>query len=199
MVKNLKGGKGHKKLGAKYSNIAQEQTQIRLKKDVDERYGMVESILGNGHFYVCCDDDQKRICRIGGKFKKRRRDNLVVKNGFVLIGLYGFETQVKDKMEKCDLLETYTDTEVKRLLDKEKDTNSRKFIEKVLNQQFESTEKATTDDKGFDFLTDDEIMLKKQFEEELLGREKPLQGTEQQEGNKKIDDEKEQIIDFEDI
>lgn len=168
MVKNLKGGKGHKNLARKYNNVSEEQTRLRLREDEDERYGIVETILGNGHFYVLCDDDIKRLCRIGGKFKKRRRDNLVVKNGFVLIGLYGFETEIKDKIQKCDLMETYTDMELKRLMDKERDMKARQFIERAINQQVSEKQQTCLDkDSGFDFLTDEQLLLREEHDKVL--------------------------------
>jgi initiation factor 1A len=164
MVKNLKGGKGHKNLARKYNNVSEEQTKLRLREDEDEHYGIVETILGNGHFYVICDDDVKRLCRIGGKFKKRRRDNLVVKNGFVLIGIYGFETEIKDKIQKCDLMETYTDTELKRLMDKERDPKARRFIERAVNQQISEKQQTCIEkDTGFDFLTEEQILQREEF------------------------------------
>jgi initiation factor 1A len=176
MVKNVKGGKGHKNLARKYTNVAEEQMSVRIKKEEDEKYGVVESILGNGHFYVNCEDDQKRICRIGGKFKKRRRDNLVLKNGFVMVGLYGFETKMSStSLEKCDLLETYSDSDLKRLFDKEKDTQSRTFINNAIHQQQHSDTSSSSSsskrheggapyDDGFDFVTEEEWNQRMQME-----------------------------------
>jgi initiation factor 1A len=182
MVKNVKGGKGHKNLARKYNNVALQQTSVRIKKEEGELYGVVSNILGHGHFYVMCEDDKKRICRIGGKFKKRRRDNTVVTNGFVMIGLYEYETTSSKKandIEKCELMEVYSDSDVKCLYDKEKDADSKRFIQKAINQQALTNNKSSSSssssssckeaavDSGFDFLSEDEMNQRIAMEEQL--------------------------------
>jgi hypothetical protein len=95
------------------------------------------------------------------------------KNGFVLIGIYGFETEVIGKIQKCDLMETYTDSELKRLMVKEPEVCARQFIERVINQQMststssEHQQEMKQTDSGFDFLTDDQIKQKEELMETM--------------------------------
>ena len=204
MVKNVKGGKGHKNLARKYNNVALQQTSVRVKKEEGELYGVVSNILGHGHFYVMCEDDKKRICRIGGKFKKRRRDNTVVTNGFVMIGLYEYESSSSKKandFEKCELMEVYSDSDVKCLYDKEKDSDSKRFIEKAINQQAltssnKSSCKEAAVDSGFDFLNEDEMNQRIAMEEQLK-----IRSSGAVEGGAAIDetDATEGYINFDDI
>ena len=127
MVKNLKGGK-HKNLARKY-NTEEKNFKVRFKVDAMEHYGFVEKILGFGHFDAQCDDGVLRRCMIPGKFKKRKRDNLVVVGGFILIGEYEFETGSKLKMKKGSLLETYSETDMRTIMDQTRgDDSMRSFF-----------------------------------------------------------------------
>jgi len=148
MVKNLKGGKGHKNLARKhiYGNDS-SVSNVRKKVDEFEHYAFVDSILGNGHLYVNCDDDVKRLCRIPGKFKKKRRDNLVTKTGFLLIGCFDFGNK-----DKCELLEVYSEQEYNRIFTSEIDEKLLRFM----NTTTETSHGAAAAAADFDFVFNDD-------------------------------------------
>ena len=68
---------------------------------------------------VICIDEQPRLCFIRGKFKGRgKRDNTLKTGTWVLIGLREWnmdKVSTQDALQKCDLLEVYTDLDKERL------------------------------------------------------------------------------------
>ena len=106
MVKNVKGGK-HKNQARKH--LVSSDKKLRLKEDDLELYACVLTKLGGNKLEVFCMDGVKRLCTIPGKFSNRRRDNLIEKGSFLLVGLRDWETA--RERENCDLLETYNETE----------------------------------------------------------------------------------------
>jgi len=150
MVKNLKGGSGHKNLARKNVKAEGNQYNVRMKTDSLEHYAFVEKNLGNGHLDVLCDDQLVRRCMIPGKFKKHKRNNLITLNGFILVGEYEFETTMKDKMQKCSLLETYSEQDYKEILDKSaNDDKLYSFLHLKRNSTVEKMSSYVDD--GFDF------------------------------------------------
>jgi len=120
MVKNVKGGSSHKKMARKNVNQPSARTsRLRTSEDELELYAQVTSICGGGICKVLCIDGNERLCVIRKKFKGRGIHNNFVSVGkWVLVGSREFETSNigtnKTKLDKCDLLEVYSD------LDKEK-------------------------------------------------------------------------------
>ena len=123
MVKNTKGGSGHKSQARKYEATKQSDTKTRFSQDEYEYYAQVVATLGNGMCHVMCMDGKKRLCIIRGKFRGRgKRDNIVSNGKWVLVGGRDFEPERAgngsnkgDILEKCDLLEVYTDLDKERL------------------------------------------------------------------------------------
>lgn len=118
MVKNTHGGSGHKKFARKHNT--KSNNKLRMSNDECEIYGIVTRMLGNGMFYCHCIDNVVRLGHIRGKFTGRnKRDNIVEIGKWVLIGLREWDTSTstKDKLQQCDLLEVYTDTDKQRLKD----------------------------------------------------------------------------------
>jgi len=122
MVKNVKGGSGHKAQGRKFTTNT-SQTKTRLSQDNLEYYAQVVALLGNGMCHVMCKDGKKRLCIIRGKFRGRgKRDNIIGTGSWVLVGGREYESvenrsgEGKD-LEKCDLLEIYSDLDKERLKD----------------------------------------------------------------------------------
>lgn len=119
MVKNTKGGSGHKSQARKYEATKQSYTKTRFAEDDYEYYAQVVATLGNGMCHVMCMDGKKRLCIIRGKFRGRgKRDNIVSNGKWVLVGGRDFESERGgngDKLEKCDLLEVYSDLDKERL------------------------------------------------------------------------------------
>ena len=125
MPKNTKGGSGHKSLASKDCQ-PKANARTRISVDEYELYGQVKSMTGNGMCIVFCQDSKFRLCIIRGKFKgKGKRDNIIVTGSWVLVGLREFETEhevgkidpgtltgkqkEKNKLDKCDLLELYSE------------------------------------------------------------------------------------------
>ncbi len=132
MPKNTKGGSGHRGLASKDCQT-KANLKTRLSVDEFELYGQVKSMTGNGMCIVFCQDNKFRLCIIRGKFKgKGKRDNIIVAGSWVLVGLREFETEhevgiidpstltgkqkEKNKLDKCDLLELYSEKDKNYLI-----------------------------------------------------------------------------------
>jgi len=120
MVKNTKGGSGHKSQARKYENTGKVSNfKTRFSEDEFEYYAQVTAILGNGMCHVMCKDGKKRLCIIRGKFRGRgKRDNTLSNGKWVLVGGRDFEAEKTGEgknLEKCDLLEVYSDLDKERL------------------------------------------------------------------------------------
>jgi len=111
MVKNVKGG-NHKNQARKH--VTSYDKKLRLKKDDLELYAYVVSKLGGNKLSVFCLDGKNRLCTIPGKFSSRgRRDNLIEKGSWLLVGLRDWESN--KERENCDLLEVYNEYEKTKL------------------------------------------------------------------------------------
>jgi len=118
MVKNVKGGSGHKSQARKHvmaSSRANHKT--RLSENEYEIYAQVTALLGNGMCHVKDIDNKEYLCIIRGKFRGRgKRDNMLIRGKWVLIGIREFESGGGDKkMQKCDLLEVYSDADKEKI------------------------------------------------------------------------------------
>ena len=118
MVKNTKGGSGHKSQARKYNKPA-TATKLRVSEDPSEIYAVITKRLGGEFCHVKCVDGQTRLCVIRGKFRGGggKKDNFINLNTWVLIGLREFETvkENTNKLQKCDLLEVYNEADKMRL------------------------------------------------------------------------------------
>ena len=114
MVKNATGGKKAKGMASKH--MKPKSKVLRIIQEEGEMYGVVTEKLGGGHAKVCCMDNITRMVVIGSKFKNER----LSRNQMVLIGIREWQTKIQgsDKLEKCDLLEIYTDIETDALIHK---------------------------------------------------------------------------------
>jgi translation initiation factor 1A len=117
MVKNKIGGKRTKRGARKNLNdISSMSRKIRFIEEEGEEYAIVNKIIGNGQCNVMCGDGKLRLCFIRNKFSGRNKHSNLVNNGtWIMIGKRDWETTKKDKLEKCDLLELYSDDEKNRL------------------------------------------------------------------------------------
>jgi translation initiation factor 1A len=133
MVKNTIGGNKSKGQARKHvSSGGKANVDLRISEDVCEVYAIVEKMLGNGMCHVLCDDGVTRLCHIRGKFRGRgKRDNTIENKTWILVGLREWEQDKSDKnskkIENCDLLEVYNNTDKDKLTDKVKDVNWRLF------------------------------------------------------------------------
>lgn len=117
MVKNIGGGK-HKGQARKFVNNSKSSNKLRTSTEEGELYAQVTKMLGNGMCNVQDVDGKIYLCIIRGKFRGRgKRDNTLKNGSWVLIGLRDFETKKegKDAIDKCDLLEVYSDADKERL------------------------------------------------------------------------------------
>ena len=162
MVKNTTGGKGSKGLARKKETAF--TCKLRLPEDDEyEIFAIVTKSLGNCMFHVnCINGLEKLLLRVRGKFSGRnKRNNFISVGTYVLVGLRDFE---KPKYENCDLLEIYSDQEVKRLIDIPSIRNSRFFIQtaETLNNGGEKTEGKISED---DIVFSDTIIIEEKNED----------------------------------
>jgi initiation factor 1A len=114
MGKNITGGynKNNKRVSSQPSN-----NRVRTSTCDEEQYGIVNKMLGNGQCQVLCNDSKNRLCIIRGSFKGKNKSQNVIKVGvWVLVGTRDWETVAPGKLPKCDLLETYKDSDRTKLL-----------------------------------------------------------------------------------
>lgn len=116
MVKNKKGGSGHKKMARKHVRESFRQRRTREAKTDDEMYAKVIQINGGGVCEVLCNDKIQRQMVIRGKFRGRnKRDNTIRINTMVLVGLRDWEILRAKKKPKVDLLEVYNVSDMEQL------------------------------------------------------------------------------------
>lgn len=118
MVKNVKGGSGHKSQARKFAStgVSKQTSKLRIVEEDGEIYAQVIKVFGNGMCDVLCIDEKTRLCIIRGKFRGRgKRDNTIRPGSWVLVGKREWESEKKDEKEKCDLLEVYSDFDIERL------------------------------------------------------------------------------------
>ena len=119
MVKN-NGGNKAKKFASKSFNVPQKATRFAI--DSGEVYAIINKIMGGNMCEVLCIDGIIRNCIIRGKFSgKRKRDNILIRGKWVLVGLRDWEVTAKEK-QKCDLLEVYNDMDKEKLIKNAKDS-----------------------------------------------------------------------------
>jgi initiation factor 1A len=163
MVKNTTGGNKQKGQARKFANSSTQQSnKLRVSENEYEIHGQVTQLLGNGMCYVDCIDSIK-LCIIRGKFRGRgKKDNILKKGTWVLVGVRDWEsiTENKKQMQKCDLLEVYSE------LDKEKlKTLPGKWTKFISNDNLFTQ---TTEVAGeFDFIDDTNEEYKKIMEDEI--------------------------------
>ena len=119
MVKNKIGGKNTKRGARKNMNDSATTHKLRYidPENKEEHYGIVSKIIGNGQVHVLCDDGKERLCMVRYKFSGRNKSsNLVLNGSWVIVGLRDWETKQENKLEKCDLLEIYSNNEKNKLI-----------------------------------------------------------------------------------
>ena len=117
MVKNKTGGKNAKRGARKIMNESSQSKKLRVIEDKDEYYGIVTKELGNGQLEVLCMDNKTRLCFIRYKFSGRNKSrNKISRGSWIIVGVRSWETKIPDKMEKCDLIEIYTNSEKNDLI-----------------------------------------------------------------------------------
>jgi len=128
MVKNTKGGSKAKGFARKHANST-NNNDVRTVEEEGEIYAIVTKMCGGSMFQCYGIDHVERLCHIRGSFSgRKKRDNIVLNGGWVLIGVREWdkkdeETQSssstaskKKKLPQCDLLEVYNDKDRERLI-----------------------------------------------------------------------------------
>ena len=163
MGKNTQGGSSHKKFARKFNtNNSLHINRLRVSEDEAEIYAIVSKMLGNGMFHCHCIDNKIRLGHIRGKFSGRgKRDNLVEGGKWVLIGLREWDmpnekpnvSLTKAKIQHCDLLVVYTDSDKQRL----KESVSVDWHILDNNDVSNDTNNQSNEDDVFMFSTDKDI------------------------------------------
>lgn len=102
MPKNTGMGGNKRKKGKKQVSEARELTY----KGEMEEYGQVVRLLGDARLEIQCTDNVKRVGHIRGKMRKR---NWIANGDVILVSLREYEN------EKCDVIDKYTEDEVRKL------------------------------------------------------------------------------------
>jgi len=113
MVKNVKGGSGHKSQARKFV-APKASSKTRLVTEEGEQYAYVTNKSGGENCVVICQDDTLRRCVIRGKFRSSRgkRDNFITKGTWVLVGIRDWASSAN---AVCDLLEVYKENDKTKL------------------------------------------------------------------------------------
>jgi len=87
-----------------------EITRVRMPyRRNGEMFARVVDIYGQERMGVFCEDGKHRVGRIRGKIKKRV---WIRKGDLVIVNPWEFETEIKDKKEKCEISWRYLKHEV---------------------------------------------------------------------------------------
>ena len=131
MVKNTNGGSKAKGFARKHANNNNNNNDVRVVEQEGEIYAVVTKMCGGSMFQCYGIDHVERLCHIRGSFSgRKKRDNIVVNGGWVLVGLREWDrkdeekqstsssssTTKKVKLPQCDLLEVYNDKDREKLL-----------------------------------------------------------------------------------
>ena len=174
MVKNTTGGNKHKGQARKLVTNFKQTTRLRLAEEEGEIYAQVTKMLGNGMCHVICIDKQTRLCIIRGKFRGRgKRDNTLKIGTWLLIGIREWEIEKiasEKDLQKCDLLEVYTELDKERLK-KTVNNNWSIFIEN--DATFTNTKAEASHDISFD-LDGGVDEYKQMMEMEIKNSNQPL-------------------------
>lgn len=157
MVKNTHGGSSHKKFARKH-NGGSHSNKLRVSEDNAEIYAIVTKMLGNNMFHCHCLDGEVRLGHIRGKFTGRsKRDNIVERGKWVLIGLRDWDAPSRDKLQHCDLLEVYSDTDKHRLRESVEENWSILDTNDVTNESIKEFVAVGLDESNFTFATEQDF------------------------------------------
>ena len=116
MVKNKKGGRSHKKMSSKDNKSSERTSKLILPRVEGEMIAAVIQQYGHGNVNVICNDGVERLCVIRKKFRGRhKRDNQIILNSLIMIGIRSYEVVAVGKKPKCDLLYVYSNEQKKEL------------------------------------------------------------------------------------
>jgi translation initiation factor IF-1 len=203
MVKNVSGGSSHKKFGRKFSALnIKAGHKLRVSEDEGELYCVVTKNLGNNMFHCCSTGRVTYLGHIRGKFTGRgRRDNTITTGVWVLIGLREWDNKdvatkgTKVKLQQCDLLEVYNDSDKQRL----KETVHEEWDVLVANDptKLSSDQKKVEDE--FTFQTEKDLERERLIKELNSGTSKKISLVNEQDGEPNVSIVEEDEINIDDI
>jgi initiation factor 1A len=143
MVRNMTGGKGHKK-GKR--STGDKKRIIEYADEINSLYGLVMSPLGDCKFLVHCNDNNDRIGVIRGSLYK---NTFIIPGDVVLVSLRDFEKSKPGCKERCDILIKYMPGEIDQLKKKQVFyLNSNNPFNLTLDKGKGKTSKDTDNDAG---------------------------------------------------
>jgi len=154
MVKNTTGGSRHKSQARKNVTSGRSTGVLRLVEEAGECYAQVEKLLGGSNCHVACMDGITRLCHIRGKFRGRsKRDNRIESGTWIMVGVRDYEStrEGSGKLQNCDLLEVYRDTDKERLK-----KSVREDWSKFITRDNERDNLGKTSSEDFAFVTEEE-------------------------------------------
>jgi initiation factor 1A len=111
MVKNITGGNKSKKQARSSGGPSQPNKNVRKAVEEGEIYAVVTKINGGNNCQVMCVDGITRCCFIRNKFKTfGKHENTISVGVWILAGIRLWESRSAG-VQKCDLLEVYSQTE----------------------------------------------------------------------------------------
>jgi translation initiation factor IF-1 len=156
MVKNKKGGSGHKRMARKHVTGGEFRQRRLREPEKDEMFACVTRVNGGNVFEVLCNDRVNRQMIVRKKFRGRnKRDNSISVGTMVLVGLRDWEVLSTKKKPKVDLLEVYNQNQMDQL----------KNV-KSLNKEILPEQEVVYEDDGF-MIDTDNIVIDKNIQEEL--------------------------------
>ena len=156
MVKNKKGGSGHKRMARKHVSGGDFRQRKLREPGEDEMFARVTRVNGGNVFEVLCNDKVERQMIVRKKFRGRnKRDNTILLGTMVLVGLRDWEVLSEKKKPKVDLLEVYNPGQMDQL---------KKL--KSLNKEILPEQEVEDEDDGF-MIDTDNIIIDENIQEEL--------------------------------
>ena len=106
MVKNKKGGSGHKRMARKHVNNGDDFRQRKVREPGEsELFARVTRVNGGNVFEVLCNDKVERQMIVRKKFRGRnKRDNTIKIGTMVLVGLRDWEVLSEKKKKKVQVV-----------------------------------------------------------------------------------------------
>lgn len=184
MVKNKKGGSGHKRMAKKHAGDDTFRQRKLREPNKGELFACVTRVNGGNVFEVLCNDKVNRQMIVRKKFRGRnKRHNAISVGTIVIVGLREWEVLSLKRKEKVDLLEVYNQGQMDQL----------KML-KSLNKEILPEKEVVNEDDSF-MIDTDNIFIDENIQQELNNNiNKKL--TIQEEQN---DEEKDVDIDWDDI
>jgi translation initiation factor IF-1 len=131
MVKNTTGGSKTKGQARKFVS-SKSSNSLRISTNELEVYAQVIKLLGGSMCHINDNTGKTLLCHIRGKFRGRsKRDNFIEAGSWVLVGLREWSVGQQNstgKLEECDILEVYNDTDKNRLISTVTNFNWNPFI-----------------------------------------------------------------------